>query len=189
MSPRRSLRFSPPSDFASQVYALWLNHLRQLVYRQTVAPSLGLETAQLQTLCDILITTSYRLELLATLKDELAQNVDDAAMAVTRAANVISDFVSWLGYHQVAIAERPLSRIDKESVIFSPPPQASANTRLTHLGEQPTHGNARYIYDWLVALLNRASENTHHISVDDIGDASRETLHAILLSGNKSPAA
>ncbi|MFM1348220.1 virulence factor SrfC family protein [Yersinia proxima] len=179
----------PPSDFASQVYALWLNHLRQLVYRQTVAPSLGLETAQLQTLCDILITTSYRLELLATLKDELAQNADDAAMAVTRAANVISDFVSWLGYHQVAIAERPLSRIDKESVIFSPPPQASANTRLTHLGEQPTHGNARYIYDWLVALLNRASENTHHISVDDIGDASRETLHAILLSGNKSPAA
>ncbi|WP_145931681.1 virulence factor SrfC family protein [Yersinia bercovieri] len=167
-------------DFASQVYALWVGHLRQWAHRQTTLPSWGLDSAQRQTLCDILISTGNRLKLQLTLAKALAQNESDAAIAITRAANVINDFVGWLGYNQTPLADRPISRISKESAIFAPPPQASADNRLTSLGAPTTAVNAIYIYDWLVALLHRANESRP--CYEDIDDKQRKALQLLIHS-------
>lgn len=169
-------------SFASAVYELWVNHLRQLSYRLLLMPSLDLDRKQLQTLCDMLIRISHQRGLQQTLERVLARHDNSAATAITHAANVLNDFVSWLGYnHQAAGEERPMSRVNKSSTIFASSPQASATTRLRSLGEQTQHGNAGYIYDWLVALLTRINENVDHVYPDDISVDQREILHCLII--------
>ena len=177
-----SVPVQQPQSFATQVFALWVNHLTQIGQNPAAIDASGLDAPQLQRLCEVLIATAYRLNLAETLEKRLAQQDDDVAKAVTHASNVFSDFVSWLGYNNVAMEHRPLSRINKGRVIFAPALQASAAVRLERLGENVTQGNATYIYDWLVALMTRAAENTNHDGPDDISDRHREALHKLLLA-------
>lgn len=168
------------NSYAAQVFAQWVNHLSQLSGNTAVANASGLGSHQLASLCDILVTTSYRLGLPVILEETLKQNETDAAMAVTHASNVLNDFVSWLGYQRISEELRPKSRVQKDSAIFTPAPQASANQRLTQLGVQTSQGNERYIYDWLVALLTRAKENEQCPHSDDISTEHREILKTLL---------
>lgn len=167
-------------SFAADVFALWVNHLTQLGHHQATAGAAGLDTAQLQALCDTLITTAYRLGLADTLETMLAEQNGDAAMAVTQAGNVLNDFVSWLGYNQVDVGQRPQSRINKGTPIFAPAPQACAGMRLDSLGDNVIQGNARYIFDWLVALLTRAAENTQWDMADGLHEKQRSSLRRLL---------
>lgn len=175
-----SVPVHPPQRFAAQVFALWVNHLTQLGHNPAATDATGLDAAQLQHLCEVLIATAYRLNLAQTLEQRLAQQDDDAAMAVTHASNVLNDFVSWLGYNNVAMEHRPPSRINKGSVIFAPVPQASAAVRLDRLGENVTQGNAKYIYDWLVALLTRAEENRKSALAEGLDDMLMGKLRKLL---------
>lgn len=168
-------------SFASAVYKLWVNHLRQLSHRLFLMPSLDLDPQQWQTLCDMLIRISHRLGLQKTLENALAQHEGNAATAITHAANVLNDFISWLGYNNQLVEERPMSRVNKSSAIFAAPPQASTTTRLRSLGEQTRHSNAGYIYDWLVALLTRMNENVGHTYPDDISDDQQNILHDLII--------
>lgn len=168
------------NSYAAQVFAQWVNHLSQLSGNTAVANASGLGSHQLASLCDILVTTSYRLGLPALLEEALEQKGAETPMAVTYAGNVLNDFVSWLGYHRTREALRPKSRVQKDSAIFTPAPQASANQRLTQLGVQTSQGNERYIYDWLVALLTRAKENEQCPHSDDISTEHREILKTLL---------
>ncbi|QLK62456.1 hypothetical protein GE278_17495 [Enterobacteriaceae bacterium Kacie_13] len=165
-----------PDSFATQVFTLWVNHLTQLSHNRAAADATGLTAAMLRRLCEELITTAFRLGLNRTLEKTLANQDDVAAMAVTHAGNIFSDFVTWLGYNSVAIENRPASRINQGNVIFAPATQANASARLDRLGEEVIQGNAKYIYDWLVALLSRATENREHPCPEDINVQQREAL-------------
>jgi hypothetical protein len=145
-------------SFANRLYKRWVNHIRQLGYRKDIARRFGLTLPQLQMLCDLLISTSYRLSLSCTLENALSLKEGHPALSVTCAGSVLNDFICWLGYQKVAIELRPPSRINQGQTIFSPPPQASATTRVFKLGERQMQGNAGYLYDWLVALYVRALE-------------------------------
>lgn len=145
-------------SFAQRLHERWVNHLRQLGYREEVAGRLGLTSPQLRALCDLLISTSYRLSLTNELEKALLHKESHPALAITCAGNVLNDFISWLGYQKVAMEHRPPSRINQGQAIFAPPPQASAESRLLKLGERQRQGNATYLYDWLVALYARALE-------------------------------
>jgi len=170
-----------PNSFAAQVFALWVNHLMQCCYNRITADVTGLEAPVLQHLCEVLIATAYRLGLDRTLEKTLAQQDDNGLMAVTHAGNILNDFVTWLGYNSVATEHRPASRVNRGSVIFEPVAQASASVRLDRLGEEVTQGNAKYIYDWLVALLTRATENAQSGRTYDLDEGPKEALQTLLI--------
>ncbi len=92
----------------------------------------------------------------------------------------IANFIAWLGYAEVAEADRPASRIAKGAAIFSAEPRQPM-ARLTQLEEQPVHAVSRYVYDWLVALYTRANENKGYRHPQDVTRADREALAALLI--------
>lgn len=169
-----------PVSYALEVYQLWVAHLRRLAQRSEVAQQFGLDNAQLQALCDLLIVTGYRLNLPDQLQDSLQYSDGNLAQEITTTSNVLGDFVNWLGYANVPQASRPASRVNKGVPVFAPAAQAQASRRLTKLGEAPARGNANYVYDWLVALYTRALENIDYRHPHDVSDLHRKKLTALL---------
>lgn len=158
-----------------KAHALWISHMRQWCRNEDNAARLGLEPAILRQTIDIIITTSYRLNLPYHLDPLTPQ--DGAGAAQLHAA--IGNFIAWLGYGDLAPEQRPASRIQKGATIFSTPSPCS-QTRLKRLEEQPVHAATRYIYDWLVALYTRANENVGYRNPLDISPSAREQLRLIL---------
>lgn len=168
------------ANFSNVVHLQWINHLRQLATRQEIAHLSGLENTQLQALCQLLIVASYRLKLSDQLDTALRHCDGSMAQEITCVSGVLGDFVSWLGYAHIEPTLRPASRVNKGSPVFTPQTQASANTRLVRLGDQPARGNTLYVYDWLVALYTRAVENIGYRHPQDVSDAQRAQLKTLL---------
>ncbi|EMF0716501.1 virulence effector SrfC [Citrobacter freundii] len=154
---------------------MWINHVRQWCRNENNARRLGLEPRTLRQVADILVTTSYRLELSQQLQHILQR--ENVCGAQLHAA--IGDFITWLGYASVVEEKRPVSRVNKGAAIFSAPVQQPM-LRLTKLEEQPSHGASRYVYDWLVALYTRANENTGYQHPQDVTGADKKRLFALL---------
>lgn len=165
-------------NFAMQVFSLWVNHLYRLSLQSTAFS--GLPQTEFLSLCEILIETAWRLGLPQRLESAQTTHNNDSELAVTHASNVLSEFIMWLGYNEVVAEHRPTSRINKDAPIFAPPPQTDANIRLTRLSDDLTQGNARYIYDWLIALLTRATENSECDSADGLDKEQRSRLLKVL---------
>jgi len=162
-------------DKARLAHKVWINHLRQWS-RSDAASRLGLEPAALQQIADVLIVTSYRLNL----PQQLQHIVETDKSSAAQLHAVLGNFVGWLGYERTPVAERPASRVRKGQPIFVTPVVNSATPRLTRLGEQPVHAATVYVYDWLVALYSRAIENIDYQHPHDVQPAARKALHDIL---------
>ncbi|KFC10515.1 putative virulence factor, partial [Trabulsiella guamensis ATCC 49490] len=141
-------------DTGTLAHELWIRHLHQWSRRTDIAAHAGLSPDVLQQLAECLIVTSYRLQLPARLQQVMrSENPSGAQLRAT-----IGNFIAWFDYAALPSDARPASRIAKGSAIFElKSPDTSA--RLTQLGEQPVHAATRYVYDWLVALYSRATEN------------------------------
>jgi len=162
-------------DTGHLAHSMWVRHLRQWSRRDENAARLNLSPVMLQQLADCLIVTSYRLDLARQLQQVMEG--DNACAAQLHAA--VGNFIAWLGYGDTPVQDRPASRIQKGSAIFVAPIVA-IDTRLTHLGEQPVHAATHYVYDWLVALYTRASENVGYQNPLDISGAARKQLVGLL---------
>lgn len=167
-------------SYARAVHQLWVNHLRLLGQRREAAHQFGLDSVQLQALCDTLIVASYRLDVPMRLEHSMQNGDSGLELDISRASTVLGDFIAWLGYASVPVSDRPSSRVNKGLAVFAPPAQADISRRLTKLGEQPTRGNASYVYDWLVALYTRATENIGYQNPLDINEKQRQTLVKLL---------
>ncbi len=165
-----------PKDKARQAHSIWVNHLRQWSRDEGTASRLGLESAVLQHIADVLIASSYRLNLPAALKKIV--DTDKSCAAQLHAA--LGNFVGWVGYAQTPASSRPASRIRKGQPIFVTPTVVSSAPRLTRLGEQPVHAATAYVYDWLVALYTQACENIGYQHPHDISPAARQQLKSLL---------
>lgn len=163
-------------DKARMAHSVWVNHLRQWSRNDAAAARLGLDAGVLQQIADVLIVTSYRLNL--PLQLQRIVETDKSSGAQLHAA--IGNFIGWLGYELTPVAERPASRIRKGQAIFVTPVVSSASPRLTRLGEQPVHAATAYVYDWLVALYTRAIENVDYQCPYDVQPAARKALSALL---------
>ncbi|POT55275.1 virulence effector SrfC [Citrobacter amalonaticus] len=157
------------------VHKMWLNHVRQWCRNDSHAQRLGLEPDTLRAVVDILIVTSYRLNLPQQLQ-QIAQR-EDVCGAQLYAA--VANFIGWLGYADTDEAERPASRIQKGTAIFSAV-KRQPMARLSRLGEQPAHAASRYVYDWLVALYTRANENKGYRHPQEVTDADKKALRDLL---------
>jgi len=163
-------------DKARLAHKVWLNHLRQWSRNDAAAARLGLDPAVLQQIAEVLVVASYRLNL----PQQLQRIVETDKSSAAQLHAVMGNFVGWLGYDQTPVAERPASRIRKGQAIFVTPVVSSAMPRLTRLGEQPVHAATAYVYDWLVALYTRATENIGYQNPLDINEKQRQTLVKLL---------
>ncbi|MGS2872954.1 virulence factor SrfC family protein [Enterobacter huaxiensis] len=163
-------------DNARLAHKVWINHLRQWSRNDAAAARLGLEPAVLQQIADVLIVSSYRLNL----PQQLQRIVEADKSSAAQLHAVIGNFVGWLGYAQTPASERPASRVRKGQAIFVTPVVSSATPRLTRLGEQPVHAATVYVYDWLVALYSRAIDNIDYQHPHDVQPAARKQLQALL---------
>ncbi|WP_336220329.1 virulence factor SrfC family protein [Citrobacter amalonaticus] len=160
-----------------QAHRLWLNHLRQWSRDDSHAQRLGLSPATLRQVIDILITTSYRLQL----PQQLQQILQREEVCGAQLHACIANFIAWLGYAGSEEKDRPASRISQGATIFSAE-KRQPMARLTQLEDQPVHAASRYVYDWLVALYTRANENKGYQHPQDLTDADRQALMALLAS-------
>lgn len=165
-----------PTDKARLAHQVWINHLRQWSRDEAVASRLGLETAILQQIGDVLVIASYRLNLLAQLK----KIVDTDKSSAAQLHATLGNFVGWVGYAQTPASARPASRIRKGQPVFVTPTVNSSAPRLTRLGEQPVHAATAYVYDWLVALYTQAIENIGYQHPHDMTMDDRRQLHSLL---------
>ncbi|WLI77406.1 virulence factor SrfC family protein [Kosakonia sp. H02] len=163
-------------DVGQQAHALWVNHVRQWSRNDDNAARLGLSPTALRQMAEIVIVSSYRLNLPEQLQTIMQR--DTACAAQLHAA--IGNFVAWLGFAGVPPESRPASRVQKNSTIFATDAVDTGTTRLTRLNEQPVHAATRYVYDWLVALYHRAIENIGYRHPLDVSPAAREKLKALL---------
>lgn len=162
-------------DAGQQAHAMWINHLRQWSRNDDNAARLGLSSATVRQMAEIIIISSYRLNMPEQLQ-KIMQH-DNACAAQLYAA--IGNFIAWLGYADVPEAQRPASRVQKGSTVFASAASGSTE-RLTRLGEQPVHAATRYVYDWLVALYTRAVENMGYSHPHDVSPAARKKLKTLL---------
>jgi hypothetical protein len=172
----RDTMHSPESqETGYQAHKMWINHVRQWCRDENNARRLRLDPRTLRQVADILVTTSYRLEMPQRLQRIMQRENVCAAQLYAD----IGDFITWLGFADVAEDQRPASRIQKGSAIFSAPKQQPM-LRLTKLDEQPSHGASRYVYDWLVALYTRANENVGYQHPQDVSEVDKKRLDALL---------
>lgn len=163
-------------DVGQQAHALWVNHVRQWSRNDDNAARLGISPAALRHMAETVIISSYRLNLPEQLQKVMQR--DTACAAQLYAA--IGNFVAWLGYADVPEDKRPASRVQKGSTIFASGAVSVNDARLTKLSEQPVHAATRYVYDWLVALYHRATENIGYSHPLDVSAAARKKLKTLL---------
>ena len=163
-------------DKARLAHKVWINHLRQWSRNDATAARLGLESAVLQQIADVLVVASYRLNL----PQQLQNIVETDKCSAAQLHAVMGNFIGWLGYDRTPAEARPASRIRKGQAIFVTPVVNSTAPRLTRLGEQPVHAATVYVYDWLVALYSRAIENIDFHHPHDVQPAARQALQALL---------
>lgn len=166
---------APTKDKGRLAHRIWVNHLRQWSRSEAAAARLGLDTTLTQQLADVLISTSYRLRLPGQL-----QAIVEEDNSAARLHAALGNFIGWLGYGQTPAGERPASRVRKGEAIFATPVVSHTAPRLTRLGEQPLHAATTYVYDWLVALYTRATENGDAPVTGEIPPAARQTLQGLL---------
>lgn len=166
------------ADFEHAVQRLWVNHLRQWAEKEN--DGLSLSAAQRRTLCDILITMSYRLDLPGLFSKVLAGCERSALADSTRVMSELSDFITWLGYVGQDAATRPASRWNPGHPVFSPGARARSDERLTKLDANPVHAATHYVYDWLVALWTRAVENVSYRHPLDVSPEAGQMLRTLL---------
>ncbi len=179
-------------QFPQQVFALWLEHLRQLPESRSLLALLNVDKPTMEMLVEELITASFRLKVLSKLQSAL--NEPDAQASaheartdrqVSRAMTVLGDFVAWLGFLQRPESERPESRVNRGQTIFARPPAPSVSfspgQRLTRLSAAPANHTAYYIYDWLVGLNSVIVENNGYTGGGDLPANARQMLAILLL--------
>ncbi|MGM3181870.1 putative virulence factor [Dickeya oryzae] len=179
------------AEFARNLYRYWINHLRNLPENVAIIELLGINRPTIEMLVEELITASIRLKL----EDELQIMLVDSGQLginreskadrqVSRALNVLGDFVAWLGFQQISESLRPDSRVNKGNKIFAKPEKQVANFgashRLTKLSVTPVNNTAYYIYDWLIGLNEMIIQNAGYAAGRDIKPKQRERLGTIL---------
>lgn len=166
------------ADFEHAVHRLWVNHLR--LWAEKGSDGLALSTRQRRTLCEILVTTSYRLNLPGLFTRVLA-GCDRSALADSaRVMSALSDFITWLGYAGLDASVRPASRWNPGHPVFSLGVRPRSSERLTKLEVNPVHAATHYVYDWLVALWTRATENINYRHPQDVSPDACLMLRTLL---------
>lgn len=170
------------SPFAHAVFQTWIEHLRALANHSALLQLIDVDQSTLNLLVEELITAAFRLELPRQLQQAVCSAKEVEERQISQALSVLGDFVAWLGFQQLPLAQRPASRIHHGQAIFVIPTMTDiANTvRLTQLATTPVNGAAFYIYDWLVGLSTLIEQNSGYSAAMTLDARQRARLASIL---------
>ncbi len=172
--------------FAKAAFKAWIAHLRELTTRQSLLNLLGLEKALLEAVVDELITAGYRQDLPGQLSRAVLKRAQSGARRdqlverqVLEVQRVLRDFVSWFGYLQKPVSERPNSRAGAKAPLFSFYADIGPG-QVPVLPAQPANQAQRYLGDWLSGLAYITQDNAGHGAGREITPEQNERLGQVL---------
>ncbi|MCS3838007.1 hypothetical protein HNR03_002614 [Pseudomonas sp. JAI111] len=172
--------------FAKAAFKAWIAHLRELTTRQSLLNLLGLEKALLEAVVDELITAGYRQDLPGQLSRAVLKRAQSGARRdqlverqVFEVQRVLRDFVSWFGYLQKPVNERPNSRAGAKAPLFSFYTDVGPG-QVPVLPAQPANQAQRYLGDWLSGLAYITQDNAGHGAGREITPEQNERLGKVL---------
>ncbi|MFS2201343.1 putative virulence factor [Pseudomonas sp. Pseusp3] len=172
--------------FAKAAFKAWIAHLRELTTRQSLLNLLGLEKALLEAVVDELITAGYRQDLPGQLSRAVLKRAQSGARRdqlverqVLEVQRVLRDFVSWFGYLQKPVSERPNSRAGAKAPLFSFYTDIGPG-QVPVLPAQPSNQAQRYLGDWLSGLAYITQDNAGHGAGREITPEQNERLGQVL---------
>ncbi|QNT77988.1 virulence factor SrfC family protein [Entomobacter blattae] len=177
-----------PSDrhdqFADMVVTKWNTLIDSFAQEEGLEAIYHVPSSQVSTLTTELGTLANRLDLRQTLANSFRKqasyqnslNLSGEIQALI-AEIEIGNFITWLGYHTIPLAERPHSLGKTPQPIFLPRPPV---TGLPSLQETPTPYNEQYIRDWISALVERFAENAGAVGMNGVDPAANTALKQII---------
>ena len=172
--------------FAKAAFKAWIAHLRELTTRQSLLTLLGLEKALIEAVVDELITAGYRQDLPGQLSRAVLKRAQSGARRdqlverqVLEVQRVLRDFVSWFGYLQKPVNERPNSRAGAKAPLFSFYTDIGPG-QVPVLPPQPANQAQRYLGDWLSGLAYITQDNAGHGAGREITPEQNERLGHVL---------
>lgn len=178
--------------FSQSVFDGWVEHLRGLTSDESFLRYFNLSVQNkniIDNFISELITAAVRLQLLEKLSDKFRETERAghkreqlASRQVTNAYTHIADFISWLGFGDIAIADRPLSKIRPGKSLFEPPVFKTTpnNDKIPLLSETPEKFTLIYLMDWFTALAEITVGNAGHRAEREISAALNTLLGQIL---------
>lgn len=165
-APTKALTSS--TRFAQSVMREWIEYLRNIPSQTNLLAFFGLSKEAAEMLCDELITGATRLDLQNKLVSALSgveqvgtKREKLADRQVIAAKTLLGDFVAWLGYIDIPIAQRPESRIQAGRKLFEhvmPVPKG----KLPNIGSEAFDHTRIYMADWLVGFAQMVMDNAGH---------------------------
>jgi hypothetical protein len=172
--------------FAKAAFKAWIAHLRELTTRQSLLNLLGLEKALLEAVVDELITAGYRHDLPGQLSRAVLKRAQSGARRdqlverqVLEVQRVLRDFVSWFGYIQKPVSERPNSRAGAKAPLFSFYADIGPG-QVPVLPAQPSNQAQLFLGDWLSGLAYITLDNAGHGAGREITPEQNERLGQVL---------
>ncbi|MGJ7513147.1 putative virulence factor [Pseudomonas baetica] len=172
--------------FAKAAFKAWIAHLRELTTRQSLLNLLGLEKALVEAVVDELITAAYRQDLPGQLSRAVLKRAQSGARRdqlverqVLEVQRVLRDFVSWFGYLQKPVSERPNSRAGAKAPLFSFYTDIGPG-QVPVLPAQPSNQAQLYLGDWLSGLAYITQDNAGHGAGREITPEQNERLGQVL---------
>jgi hypothetical protein len=187
-----SLSSGSDARFAQAVLREWINHLRNIAEDQRLMAFLGFPKAAVEALVAELITAANRLNLHSRLLNTIASTEQVGTKReqlvdrqVLTARTVLADFIAWLGFIDMPLADRPDSIANKGAKLFEPPPMIPPGT-LPKLPAQPINHTGSYLFDWLVGLSKIAMGNAGHSAGREITPEQNADLGRIIATFNST---
>lgn len=174
------------SRFAQAVFKAWVSHLRNLTSDHKLMQYFGLSTDNIENVVNELVTGATRLKLQEQLSQIALRNENSgskrdqlAERQVFTMNTAIADFISWLGYAETPIEQRPASRVLQGQMIFEQRPVEQQNG-LPKLNDQTSNYDDNYRLDWLVAFGHFAVNNAGHSAGREINSTQNAQLGNVL---------
>ncbi|CAI3925937.1 Virulence factor SrfC-related protein (SrfC) (PUBMED:31766712) [Commensalibacter communis] len=171
-------------QYADLALAKWNNAMEHFAGQEHVTETYLVPSEQLVALTADIALLSRRLNLRDQLADKLRKNASLTGSASLRgetqallAEIEIGNFVNWLGYYDVPLDQRPMTRGLKDEHVFTPKEELKG---ILILPEQPTPYNERFVRDWISALVQIFEENAGASELNGIDPAANELLGRII---------
>lgn len=171
-------------QYADLALAKWTTVMDDFARNDQVEHSFYISSEQLTALTAELSLLARRLNIRDQLAKKLRQNAAlftsgalKGETQVLLAEMEIGNFIYYLGYKDVPLLERPMTRGLKGEHVFK---ARQAPQGMLILPEQPIPYSERFVRDWISAMVQRFEENAGASALNGIDPAANESLGKII---------
>ena len=186
---KSAVAHEPKSRFAQAVFKAWIEHLRSISADEHLMRFFKFTPESKKTVDNLvseLITAASRLKLQNSLAEAILKNEQSgykrdqvAERQVFTVHTQIADFLAWLGFIGMPLAQRPASRAVAGNAVFETKELETLNG-LPKLSEQTGAYTKNYLFDWFVAFGSICEQNAGHSAGREIDATQNAKLGDVL---------